>query len=107
MTGHTLGIILISVAITFALRALPFLVFSGDRQMPSWLEELGDTLPPAIMAVLIIYCLRDAYSDYATYLLPKGLAVICVIATYKWKHSLLISIVGGTAVYMILLRLLA
>lgn len=51
--------IVLSAAITFGLRALPFLIFSGERKMPDWLQKLGEMLPSAIMAVLIIYCLKD------------------------------------------------
>ena len=46
--------IVLSAAITFGLRALPFLIFSGERKMPDWLQKLGEMLPSAIMAVLII-----------------------------------------------------
>ena len=45
--------IVLSAAITFGLRALPFLIFSGDRKMPGWLQKLGELLPSAIMAVLM------------------------------------------------------
>ena len=49
----------VSALITFGLRALPFLAFSGSRKMPASLERLGQALPSAIMAVLIIYCMKD------------------------------------------------
>ena len=32
--------IVLSAAITFGLRALPFLIFSGERKMPDWLQKL-------------------------------------------------------------------
>ena len=44
--------ILVSAVITLGLRAFPFLVFRGDRQMPQMLKDLGKVLPAAIMAVL-------------------------------------------------------
>ena len=37
--------------------------FSRKRKMPVWLEQLGKALPPLIMAVLIVYCLRDITTD--------------------------------------------
>ncbi|RHQ57406.1 hypothetical protein DWY36_13150 [Firmicutes bacterium AF25-13AC] len=52
-------IIIMCAIITFGLRALPFAIFRGERKMPVWLEQLGKELPPLIMAVLIVYCLRD------------------------------------------------
>ena len=52
-------IIIMCAIITFGLRALSFDIFRGERKMPVWLEQLGKELPPLIMAVLIVYCLRD------------------------------------------------
>ena len=37
----------LAAAGTIFTRALPFVAFGGKRQMPRWLEELGDALPPA------------------------------------------------------------
>ena len=88
-TERILITITVSALCTFFLRALPFLAFSGAQKMPDWLDRLGKTLPSAIMAVLIVYCLKD------------------VGISYKWKHNTLVSIVVGTAGYMILLRLAA
>ena len=63
MTVYFLLAVSVSAAISFLLRALPFLLFHGDRKMPEWLARLGSVLPSAIMAVLIVYCLRGAKSD--------------------------------------------
>lgn len=72
--------------------------------MPDWLDRLGKTLPSAIMAVLIVYCLKDVGSDVVHIGLPKIAAVVIVALSYKWKHNTLVSIAVGTAGYMILLR---
>lgn len=98
--------ILLAAAITFALRALPFLIFHGERKMPVFLTKLGAVLPAAIMAVLIVYCLKGIAVDWKTNALPQILAVLTVGISYKWKHNTLISIVAGTAVYMLLLHVL-
>ena len=45
---------LVAGVITFALRALPFLIFGRKRQMPEMLVKLGQVLPSAMMAVLIM-----------------------------------------------------
>ena len=37
---------------------VPFLLFGGKRQLPELIRYLGTVLPPAIMAVLIVYCLK-------------------------------------------------
>ena len=54
--SHSILLIAIASGITFLIRALPFLVFK-KRQMPAFIKEIADKLPPAIIAVLVIYCL--------------------------------------------------
>ena len=98
--------ILTSAVITLGLRAFPFLVFGKQRRMPDKLARLGDMLPSAIMAVLVIYCLKDVGSDLRGIAFPKGIAVVVVAVSYKWKHNTLISIAVGTSRYMVLLRVL-
>ncbi len=105
MSGYTLAAILVSVACTLSLRALPFLIFTKNRPMPEWLRRLGKTLPMAIMAVLVVYCLKDAFGDPVDTSIPQALGV-AVAASYKWKHSTLLSILLGTATVMLLLRIL-
>lgn len=90
---------------TFGLRALPFLAFRAGRAMPPWLERLGKALPSAIMAVLVVYCLKDLATDFAATGPPQVLAVLAVAATYKWRHNTLLSIAAGTLLYMLLLPL--
>lgn len=102
-TTYLFTAVAISAICTFLLRALPFLAFSGERTMPKWLEQLGQTLPSAIMAVLIVYCLKDAGDDMIAIGIPKIIAVGIVAITYKWKHNTLVSIVLGTVGYMVLL----
>ena len=100
---YILTVVAVAAACTFALRALPFFAFAGDRKMPAWLEKLGQTLPAAIMAVLIVYCLKDAGNDLIHVGIPKFIAVAVVAASYRWRHSTLLSIVLGTGAYMLLL----
>lgn len=104
-TGRILIVILISAILTFFLRALPFLFFRGEKRMPEKLAYLGSILPSAIMAVLIVYCLKDIGGDWLGIGIPKMLAVGFVALTYKWKHNTLLSILGGTVGYMILLHI--
>ena len=62
-TAYIILAIAVSAVVTFTLRALPFAAFRGEKTMPAWLERLGQTLPNAIMAVLVVYCLRGAAAD--------------------------------------------
>ena len=105
MTEHTLLAILVSVACTLSLRALPFLIFTKNRPMPDWLKRLGQRLPMAIMAVLVVYCLKDAFANPVKTGIPQGIGVLVVAASYKWKKNTLLSIFLGTAAGMLAMRL--
>ena len=97
--------IVVSALITFFLRAVPFIVFRKDRTMPPKFIYLGKVLPSAIMAVLVVYCLKDVVGDFGSYGIAELVATAVVIVTYKWKHSTFISICAGTICNMILLQI--
>ena len=67
--------------------------------MPDWLQKLGEMLPSAIMAVLIIYCLKDVPDDFTGVGIQKLLAVLVVVISYHFKRSTFLSIFLGTAAY--------
>ena len=101
---RSLLIILICAACTCLERFLPFLIFRG-RSVPKVIEYLGRVLPMAIMATLVIYCIKGisltAMSGWVPYLV--GIAVTAVL--HWWRKNALLSIVAGTAVYMLLVQL--
>ena len=63
-TKMALIAIFVSAVITFGLRALPFLVFQEGKELPDQIKRLGMVLPSSIMAVLIMYCLKDVGDDF-------------------------------------------
>ena len=103
-TGRFLLVVLVSFACTFFLRALPFLAFSGERKMPAWLDRLGPALPPAIMAVLVVYCLKGVNLLEGSRGLPEFLAIAVTAGLHLWKRQMLLSIAGGTVCYMLLVQ---
>ena len=102
---HAALVIAVCAAVTIALRALPFVCFGGRHGIPRRIVRLGSVLPPAIMAALVVYCLKDV--PYGT--MREGvcqlIAAASVVALHSWKRSTLLSIGAGTALYMILIRL--
>ena len=105
MTMQTVWAVLVSAACTLFMRALPFLFFQGNKPLPAWLERLGKVLPSAIMAVLVVYCLKDAVLVPRENALPQALGVAVVALSYRWKHNTLLSILLGTVAVMITMRL--
>ena len=104
-TLHAALVIAVCAGVTVILRALPFVCFGGKRGMPGRIMRLGSVLPPAIMAALVVYCLKDV--PYGT--MREGvcqlIAAASVVALHSWKRSTLLSIGAGTALYMLLIRL--
>lgn len=99
---HSLALILIMAALTAALRFLPFVMFS--KGTPKTIVYLGNLLPNAIMAMLVVYCLKNVSFTASSYGIPEALAVFLVAVLHKWKHNMLLSILGGTAAYMLLVQ---
>ena len=55
--GYTICMIVVCAFCTFAERLLPFLIFRKGS-VPNLVRYLGNILPVAVMATLVIYCLR-------------------------------------------------
>ena len=98
--------IIISAFVTYALRSVVFVFFGGERKLPIWLDKLGGVLPSAIMAVLVVYCLRAVRDDFTQTGIIGVIAAIITALVHKWKHNTFLSIIIGTLVYMILIRVL-
>ena len=91
--------------IVFAERLFPFAIFS-KRQPGKLIHIFERFIPPVVMIALLIYSLRDVrFSTFAQWV-PQLSAITFTIATYLWKKNSLISIFGGTIIYMILIRVM-
>ena len=101
---HSVLLVAVTALVTIALRFLPFLVFSGKRQTPSFITYLGKVLPYAIMGMLVVFCLKGISFMEAPHGIPELAASLLVVLLHIWKRSTLISIVGGTACYMLLVQ---
>ena len=99
-------VILIAVIalVTAATRFLPFLIFGRKRKTPALILYLGKVLPCAILGMLVIYCLKDISVSSFPFGLPELLGVGAVALLHIWKRNSLISIGGGTVLYMILVQ---
>ena len=98
--------LLISCAVTVFVRFAAFWLFPKGKKVPAFITWLGAQLPRATMAMLVVYCLKDIRFTAVGAWVPAIVAVICTAALHLWKKQMILSIVGGTAVYMILIRLL-
>ena len=96
-------LIAVMAAVTILLRFLPFLIFR--KQTPPYITYLGKVLPPAIIGMLVIYCLKDISLMTHPHGLPELIAAACVVGLQVWKRNSLLSILAGTVAYMILIQI--
>lgn len=96
--------IAVMAAVTFLTRALPFLLFGRGGEPPRIVLYLGRYLPPAVIAMLIVYCLKGVSFDQAANWAPALIASLAVAGVHIWKRNNMLSIVGGTILYMVLVQ---
>ena len=99
----TLACVVFATVLT---RFLPFLVFPKNRPIPKFLQYLGKVLPAAVFGLLVIYCLKNVSLLSGSHGIPELIAVLVVVALHLWKKQMLLSIAGGTVVYMLLVQFL-
>ncbi len=106
MSDFSMALMIAVIAlVTMLLRFLPFLIFGGEKETPEFITYLGKVLPYAIMAMLVVYCLKGISLTGAPYGLPELISCGLVIILHVFKRNTLISIIGGTICYMILVQL--
>ena len=100
---HAAALVAVIAGVTIALRFAPFLLLRG-RETPKFIAYLGRVLPYAIMGMLVVYCLRGTSFAMVSNWMPQVIATALVVAFHIWKRNTLLSIIAGTACYMILVQ---
>ena len=101
---QTAAAIAVMAVVTFLTRALPFLLFGRGGNPPKVVLYLGKYLPPAVIAMLIVYCFKGVSFQATADWLPAFLAGGAVLGLHVWKRNNMLSIVGGTIFYMVLVQ---
>lgn len=96
--------ILMAVLGTVITRFLSFIVFPESERPPRVVEYLGKVLPYAMGGLLVVYSLKNVTPFSGTHGIPEAVAIAVIVALHVWKRSMLLSIAGGTAVYMLLVQ---
>lgn len=103
-TAQIAALVAVMAAVTFLTRALPFLLFGRGEEPPRVVLYLGRFLPPAVIAMLIVYCYRSLDFAQPAGWAPGLIAGAAVVALHVWKRNNMLSIVGGTILYMVLVQ---
>ncbi len=91
---------------TMTTRFLPFILFPEGRKTPAYIQYLGKVLPFAVIGLLVVYCLKDVSFLIAPFGIPELLGIAVTAALHLWKRNMLISIAGGTVIYMVLIQVI-
>lgn len=89
--------------VTVLIRFAPFVTLRG-RKVPKLIEKLGKCLPYAVMGMLVVYCLKDVSFGSLQNFAPAVLATLAVVICHAIWHKSLVSIIAGTATYMVLVQ---
>lgn len=96
--------IIVAALVTALLRFLPFIIFKGNRETPKIISYLGKYLPYAIMAMLVVYCLKSVSLTAYPFGIPELVGVVSVVLLHIWRRNTLLSIAGSTVIYMLLVQ---
>jgi len=102
--GLSFLIILVVALTTFATRVTPFLMFPKGKEIPKTVQYLGKVLTPAVIGMLVVYCLKNTQILASPHGIPELISVTAVAILHVWKRNNLLSIGVGTVLYMVLIQ---
>lgn len=90
--------IVLSAALTLALRAVPF-VFINKLRSNNFINYLAGRMPLGIMVVLLASTIPAGVTDLRV-AWPVAAALATTIGLHLFKSNAVLSVLGGTAVYV-------
>lgn len=103
-TVSSLIMIAVVAVATFATRAASFLAFPKDKEIPPSVKYIGMVLPPAVIGMLVVYCLKTTSVLAYPYGIPELVSCLVVIGLHVWKRNIFLSVGAGTVLYMFLVQ---
>ena len=82
--SQAIALIAIMSLLTFFVRGLPFLLFSGKSKTPAYIMYLGKVLPYAIIGMLVVYCFKNVSCQKNTSFLYK---ILCFFQQHLINKS--------------------
>ncbi|VEI14079.1 branched-chain amino acid transporter permease [Trueperella bialowiezensis] len=91
-------------AITYGLRAAPFVFLAKVRDSQT-LAYLGRTMPAGVMAILVVFSLRDITFASAESWVPAAVGVVATCCLHLAFRKVLVSLLGGTGAFALALAM--
>lgn len=104
LTQQIITIVMVIIG-TMLTRFLPFLLFPAGKPTPKYIQYLGKVLPAAVFGLLVIYCLKNVSVFEGSRGIPEAIGILAVVVLHRWKRQMLLSIAGGTVLYMVLVQM--
>ncbi len=101
-TQYLLAVTIVAAGVTWGLRALPFAILAPIRSS-KLLPYVAERIPIGVMVILTVYTLRHVNVIDPASVVPAMLGVVVTTVLHLWKANVLLSIVGGTASYVLLI----
>ena len=90
--------------VTYMLRGFAFMAFGSGRKTPAIVIYVGRVISPAVIAALIVYCLKGTRFTAPLYGGAEAAAIAVCVILHKLLHNPLLSIAVSTAVYMLMVQ---
>lgn len=102
-TPYLVGVILVSAAVTWTLRAAPFALLAPLRRS-ALVPYLNASMPAGVMIILVIYTLLSsaAASPGARPWAALAIATAVTAAVHLWRRNFVLSILVGTGLHVAL-----
>lgn len=100
--GYILLLVVVSAAVTWALRALPFAALAPMRDS-AVVKYLSVHMPVGVMLILAIYTLQTVAGETARQMWWLAIAVGLTAGLHLWRANALLSILIGTTCYVTLM----
>ena len=97
--AYILAAVLVSSAVTWALRAAPFALLAPIRHS-ALLPYLNENMPVGIMAILVFYTVRHAPAALTPMATAVAAGLIATAGLHFWRRNAIVSVLGGTAVHV-------
>ena len=101
--SYLLLVMLVMTVATYVTRLTPFVLFSRGQER-ALMNFIAKNTPPMVMTILVIYMLKGV-----NYLSFEGvytfIAILVTVVFHLYKRNALVSIIAGTAAYMIAIQI--
>ena len=95
---YALGAIAVIWAVTYALRAFPFVALRGKEESPL-VRLVATSMPLGVMVILVVFALMDTdFHSPSSWVPAAGGILVTAAIHFKWANAML-SIVAGVATY--------